>query len=121
MFTAVSLLYRPEPYPGRITLFKAAEEEAEFGPDPELGWGGVARGGVEVFEVPGDHISILDQPRVAELADRLRGCLEATQKEPLSLQGPSVQADIKYSGARGALTGSHEPPVSRTLQEIMWQ
>jgi aspartate racemase len=83
MFTAVSLLYRPEPYPGRITLFKAAEEAAEYGPDPKMGWGGLARGGVEVVEVPGDHMSILDQPRVAELADRLRSYLDATQKKPL--------------------------------------
>ena len=82
MFNAVALLYRPEPYPGRITLFKAAEEAAGYGPDPEMGWGGLALGGVEVFEVPGDHMSILDQPRVAELADRLRGCLEVTQKIP---------------------------------------
>ena len=111
MFTAVSLLYRPGPYPGRITLFKAKEEGEAYGPDPKMGWGELAQDGVEVFEVPGDHMSILDQPRVAELADRLRSCLSATQKKHLSLQGQFVQADIKYGSARGALRVGHAPPV----------
>jgi thioesterase domain-containing protein/acyl carrier protein len=79
LFTAVALRFRPTVYPGRITLFKAAEQRAEFGPDPQLGWGVVARGGVEVYEVPGDHMTILDQPRVAVLAKRLRSCLDAAQ------------------------------------------
>lgn len=82
LFTAVASRYRPKPYPGRITLFKAAEQRAEFGPDPGLGWGGVAGGGVEIFEVPGDHITILDQPRVVELAEQLRMCLDAAQRGP---------------------------------------
>jgi aspartate racemase len=109
--TAVSLLYRPGPYPGRIILFKAAEEGAAYGPDPKMGWGDLAQDGVEVFEVPGDHMSILDQPRVAELADRLRSCLSAAQKKPLPLQVQFAPADIKYGSARGTLSVSLAPPV----------
>jgi thioesterase domain-containing protein/acyl carrier protein len=80
-FTAVELRYRPKPYPGRITLFKAAEHEAVFGPDPEMGWGRVARGGVEVYEVPGDHMTILDEPRLAKLVERLQVCLDAAGRK----------------------------------------
>jgi aspartate racemase len=81
LFTAVGLRFRPKPYAGRITLFKAAEEGAEFGPDPDLGWGSIAHGGVEVYEVPGDHMTILDEPRVAKLAEQLRLCLKAAQEK----------------------------------------
>jgi thioesterase domain-containing protein/acyl carrier protein len=68
--------YVPKPYPGRITLFRASKQPSGIHPDPELGWGRVARGGVEVYEVPGHHGAIIYEPRVGLLAERLARCLE---------------------------------------------
>ena len=45
--------------------------------DETLGWGGVARGGVEVHIVPGDHHSMMRFPHVAALAQALRASLTA--------------------------------------------
>jgi thioesterase domain-containing protein len=66
--------YRPEPISGRVVLFRAAE-----GPDPAdptMGWSRLARGGVAVHSVPGDHAGILKPPGVASLARALRAELD---------------------------------------------
>jgi amino acid adenylation domain-containing protein/non-ribosomal peptide synthase protein (TIGR01720 family) len=71
--------YRPAPYAGRLTLFRArhrADLPAEVQRDPALGWGPLAAGGVEVHEVPGNHFNLTQPPHVAALAERLRDCLE---------------------------------------------
>jgi len=70
--------YRPEPFPGRITLFRpalahgGAEDDPVAAADPTLGWGVLSPLPVEVETVPGDHISALAEPHVRTLAERLR-------------------------------------------------
>lgn len=62
--------WQPAPYGGRLTFFLPAEEIG--GQDhPTRGWKDLARGGVEVVQVPGDHFSIMRAPHVAVLAKRL--------------------------------------------------
>ena len=65
-------LYRPSPYPGVLTLFRAAGS-LRPGRDPALGWGRLAAT-VELHEVPGEHEDLIDPPHVAVLAGRLRVC-----------------------------------------------
>jgi amino acid adenylation domain-containing protein len=77
--------YRPKPYPGRLSLFKAKEQKAQFVPDPNLGWASLAQGGIEIYEVPGNHMTMLDKPRVARLAEQLRASLQAAHDGPLPL------------------------------------
>jgi FkbH-like protein len=61
-----------------IVLFCATSGEGTDEPfralysDPELGWGCRTDKGVMMFEVPGGHGSMLQEPHVAVLADRLR-------------------------------------------------
>ena len=73
------------PIPGRATLFVLAERDGMsdslFDPalgeiDRQLGWGRIVAGGVEVHEVPGEHISIFREPSVRGLAEKLTSCLE---------------------------------------------
>jgi thioesterase domain-containing protein len=74
--------YQPEPYPGRITLFRPAaaaggpEDGAAAAADPTLGWGALTPEPVEIETVPGDHISALAEPHVRALAGRLRTCID---------------------------------------------
>jgi amino acid adenylation domain-containing protein len=74
--------YRPTPYPGSLTLFRAtgpaaAAAAADRPPrDPLLGWGSLATA-VEVHEVPGDHEDLLVPPYLGALADGLRRRLAA--------------------------------------------
>jgi thioesterase domain-containing protein len=68
--------YVPQCYGGQLTLFRARERVIVSHPDPEMGWGPWAAGGVEIHEVPGDHITLLNEPHVQVLAERLNACLE---------------------------------------------
>jgi thioesterase domain-containing protein len=70
--------YRPRPYPGPVTLFRA--EGAGFEPalGRDLGWGRLTPRPVEVHDLPGDHVTLMVEPNVAVLAGRLRACLDAS-------------------------------------------
>ncbi|HEY9883601.1 MAG TPA: thioesterase domain-containing protein, partial [Thermosynechococcaceae cyanobacterium] len=55
--------YVPQPYPDRITLFKATEQADVFGQDSTLGWSTLTKD-VQLHSVPGNHLSLLKQPHV---------------------------------------------------------
>ena len=74
------LSYRPEPYAGRVTFFRAAERRPADPPHPEVAWIGLAAEGAEVHVVPGNHGTMYLPPHVDALASRLRRCLE--EREP---------------------------------------
>ncbi len=61
--------YTPKPYPGSLWLVRAKDSDAGEGQPADMGWGSLARGGVEIFETPGDHISMMQKPHVQVLAD----------------------------------------------------
>jgi thioesterase domain-containing protein/acyl carrier protein len=64
--------FRPRPYEGRIAIFRAADEPLNQG--SALGWGRLSTR-VEVYEVPGDHQTMMEQPQVRALAEALHACL----------------------------------------------
>ncbi len=68
--------YIPQPYPGKLILFRATRQPAGYGEDRNLGWTRVAQGGVEVHHVPGYHGAIVHEPRVPILAEQLTRCLD---------------------------------------------
>ncbi|MGW6422383.1 amino acid adenylation domain-containing protein [Nocardia sp. NPDC055053] len=74
--------YRPQAYDGDITLLRAAEplpqvlrpahdRAGTLHRDPTNGWDAYAAGHLEVIEVPGDHLTLIQSPQVAEVAARL--------------------------------------------------
>jgi oxalate---CoA ligase len=67
--------YVAQPYSGRITLFRARRQPPRYPRDPYLGWGKLAAGGIEIHEVPGYHISLIGEPHVRVLAEKLKACL----------------------------------------------
>ncbi len=67
--------YKPKPYPGQLTLIRAKGHFSIFEIDKSLGWGTLAKGGVEVHIVPGDHYTIFKRPNVNLLAEKLNACL----------------------------------------------
>jgi thioesterase domain-containing protein len=76
---AASASYRVQSYAGRITLFRAMlDYRAERGLD--LGWNLVAKGGVDVIEVSGNHAEILKVPHVRLLARHFKRCLSEAQQ-----------------------------------------
>ena len=54
-----------------MVLFRAREQPTLCETDPNLGWTGLAAGGLHVDEVPGGHSAILREPDVRDLALRL--------------------------------------------------
>jgi len=68
--------YVPEPFAGRVTLFRAEEEIVRSGAASDsLDWERWA-GGVDVVRVPGDHNTMVRPPHVEGLAHRLREAIE---------------------------------------------
>jgi thioesterase domain-containing protein/acyl carrier protein len=83
--------YRPESYPGKITLFRPPLDEAYVLSGGRVvsrqrvfvrhdnHWEAYAQGGVEVHVVPGSHNGMVLEPYVRVLGAELRRCLEEAQ------------------------------------------
>jgi len=67
--------YRPASYPGQITLFRTANQPAEVSQERDLGWARLAQAGVTVYDVAGDHNSMLHTPYVEQLSAQLTACI----------------------------------------------
>ncbi|HEY9810090.1 MAG TPA: amino acid adenylation domain-containing protein [Halomicronema sp.] len=72
--------YKPQVYPGKITLLRAIERPTTKYYDPLLGWDKLAAGGVDIAEVPGHHKTMILEPRVRFLAKKLEECIERALK-----------------------------------------
>lgn len=72
-------IYVPQPYQGKVTLFRATQQPKGIYPDPTLGWEKLALGGLEIHDVPGHHGAIVREPRVRLLAKKLNECLKKNQ------------------------------------------
>ena len=67
--------YRPKLYPGPVTLFRSTMRQPLDGDDPFLGWERFVAGGIEVCPIHATHETILQEPAVKVLSERLRECL----------------------------------------------
>jgi amino acid adenylation domain-containing protein len=68
--------YRPDVYHGRLTLFRTRAQPllSRFGKDK--GWSRLAADGVEVKVVPGNHVSMCDDPNALPLAREIMAYLQ---------------------------------------------
>ena len=80
--------YVPEQiYPGRITLLRASETPperlaskfSEISQDSTWGWSEYSCEPVDIHFVPGNHITMMAEPHVQVLAERLKVCIEQAQ------------------------------------------
>ena len=77
-------------YPSRITVLRASETSAveesnsevlsEILQDVTWGWSKFSAESVDVHFVPGNHITMMSQPHVQVLAERLKACIEQAQE-----------------------------------------
>jgi amino acid adenylation domain-containing protein len=75
--------YRPQPFPGGITLFRTRGHALLCSFDEKYGWGELARGGVTVKIMPGGHGNILDEPHVQSVAAALTRSLAEAGGKPV--------------------------------------
>lgn len=77
------LAYKPQPYPGRLALFRLKTQRI-LNWDPELGWGALAKGGVDIYPISdpkGVHEGLLVEPLVQVLSDKIKqGMAEAIER-----------------------------------------
>lgn len=75
--------YVPPPYPGKVTFFWADRTFlTHFERDPRLQWVELARGGVDIVHMPGEHVQTLEELYVEHTAKRLSGLLEKCGGQP---------------------------------------
>jgi len=94
--------YVPQPYAGRVTLFRAQTRPLFRLHGRDLGWTSLAQGGLDIVIVPGNHETMLTEPNVHVLARTLLHHLERAQAE----------ADTKH-GRSGSPSAAGAPPGRR--------
>ncbi|APR81516.1 putative non-ribosomal peptide synthetase [Minicystis rosea] len=70
-----ALRYLPRPQPVSLDLFVTADQRLLCQIDPSLGWGTLCEGPIETYAVPGNHLSMFQEPHVRDLARQLATCL----------------------------------------------
>jgi amino acid adenylation domain-containing protein len=78
-----TLGYCPQVYSGTITLFKAMDQKVGVSAllDPELGWRDLAAGGLEIHDIPGSHLGMLQDPHAQVLGESLRASIDRATGE----------------------------------------
>jgi thioesterase domain-containing protein len=71
--------YTAKPYSGSLILFRAIDRDEKDEYDYLLGWGGLARGGIEVFDIPGRHEDMGREPNIAALAKTVDFCIRKSE------------------------------------------
>ncbi|HLP78145.1 MAG TPA: amino acid adenylation domain-containing protein, partial [Candidatus Paceibacterota bacterium] len=105
--------YHPQPFPGRVYLFRSPGHPLLCSFDHDYGWGDLAKGGVEIAVVPGVHERILEEPCVKALAEQLATVLErqpGTRKTPEPTANANLQ-DRSYA-AHFAAQASRTPTAT---------
>ncbi|MDY8138354.1 amino acid adenylation domain-containing protein [Aquimarina sp. 2201CG5-10] len=77
---AALALYEAKPFPGRINLLRATEEPLIESIGINLGWDRIGVEDLRVYDVPGDHNTMMYQPNAAVLAKNLQSIVQ--QREP---------------------------------------
>jgi thioesterase domain-containing protein len=67
----------PRPYPGTLTFFVSGETPSAAS-GVQHGWGGLVGADATLHYVAGDRVTMMKEPWVEDLAQRLAGCLRAT-------------------------------------------
>jgi thioesterase domain-containing protein len=75
--------YQPRTYDGQVTLFAAREKTEAVvtvtSTDETHGWSALAKGGVTLHWVEGNHHAMLSKPYVQALGNQLRICIDGTE------------------------------------------
>jgi amino acid adenylation domain-containing protein len=79
-------------YSGKVTLFLAditiTFDVGDYNKllqayNQGLGWGGLAKGGLDIHVIDGDHITLMTEPHVKMLAEKLTECLNQGGSTPI--------------------------------------
>jgi amino acid adenylation domain-containing protein len=68
--------YLPQVYSGQATLFWTEDQSHYIDLYPELGWGDLVTEGLEIQHLPGNHLTLMKEPYVPVLAEKLQFCID---------------------------------------------
>ena len=68
--------YIPQYYPGRLIQLWCTEMPSRSYKDRRLAWSEVAGEGLEVHVIPGNHMTMIEDPHIAVLSEKLKQCLQ---------------------------------------------
>jgi amino acid adenylation domain-containing protein len=68
--------YLPQVYSGQATLFWTKYQSQYINLYPELGWDNLVTGGLEIYHLPGDHFTLMKEPYVVDLVEKLQLCID---------------------------------------------
>lgn len=88
--------YVPRHYPGDVLLFKASDRIVEPYCEDALGWGPFASH-IEIHEVPGDHQTITEVPRVAAITNQIEVAIERNFRQT-SRGAENIEKDTSLVG-----------------------
>jgi amino acid adenylation domain-containing protein len=83
--------YRSKRYPGKVTLFNAAQQDPALIRDPMYGWRGLAKD-IEAYVIAGDHDTILAEPQAKQLARKMTECIARAATETANLQSRRAES-----------------------------
>jgi len=90
-FYTAQKTYAPQPYPGRVVLFKGTARQAEIAhldAGDTLGWENHVSGALRVVHIESSHVLMMEQPGVAQLARALQAELSGFQEAPAAYPAP---------------------------------
>jgi thioesterase domain-containing protein/acyl carrier protein len=102
--------YLPQPYAGKITQFLCGDGPHRSFEDRRLAWSSLAAAGLEIHIVPGNHLTMVEEPHVRVLARELQACLDRADGAPASV--PTLHSAQDLDGAKNFTT--FEPLVRLT-------
>ena len=70
------LTYQPQPYDGRVINMICAEAAHRAYEDRRLAWSSLVQGGFEIKMLPGNHLTMVEEPHVRVLVQELENCLD---------------------------------------------
>jgi len=108
--------YKPEPYAGSALLIRFHDEAWEYGPDPLIGWSGLVKGGIDVVDLDGGHITgmgpIGAPVMAATLRDHILKCEAAISTKK------AVARETLRAGACGNRSLSQDGPSEQEKNQV---
>ena len=71
--------YKTQPWPGKVTLFRASDHGDSGYRKPNLGWTGMPAS-IDLHWVTGNHMTVLYPPNVNVLAEKFKKCLDEVHR-----------------------------------------
>ena len=87
VYDEVVSAYRPTPFAGRLTLFRAKDLDDGYAYQKDLGWTEYAKAGLQIIDVVSEHYEMLKPPHVQFVANKLEETIRSAFANHLVTNG----------------------------------